>query len=372
MGPRPFPFRPRLLAFATGVTLASAAASFAQERRMLEAPAVDVVGSTPVPGLGTQVNQVPANVQTRSAKDIEVQQSLDVPDFLDSSVPSVNLNNIQGNPYQQQLNYRGFSASPLLGEPQGLSVYQDGVRVNTPFGDTVNWDLIPLGAMSAIDVMPGSNPLFGLNTLGGALALRTKSGKDFPGTAAQAYYGSFDRRAMQAETGGKKGDFDYYFFGNAFKENGWRNFSPSTVYQFFGKIGWESNGTDIDLSVMRANNNLIGNGLTPQSFLDQNYKSIFTRPDQTLNSYWLVNLSAGHWLADDKLISGNFYYRTLNTNTLNGDINDDFEEDPNLDGAEGANGGVGFNQDTGANNRTSTAQHGLGGALLFTLGRKKQ
>ena len=67
-----------------------------------------------------------------------------------------------------------------------------------------------------------------------------------------------------------KGDFDYYFFGNAFNENGWRNFSPSTVYQFFGKIGWESNGTDIDLSVMRANNNLIGNGLTPQSFLDQN------------------------------------------------------------------------------------------------------
>lgn len=82
----------------------------------------------------------------------------------------------QGNPFQPDLNFRGFTASPLLGTPQGLSVYMDGVRLNQPFGDVVSWDLIPRSVIGSIALMPGSNALFGLNTLGGALAIQTKDG----------------------------------------------------------------------------------------------------------------------------------------------------------------------------------------------------
>ena len=89
---------------------------------------------------------------------------------------------MQGNPFQPDLNYRGYTASPLLGTPQGLSVYMDGVRLNQPFGDVVSWDLIPRQAIASMTLMPGSNPLFGLNTLGGALSIQTKDGRDAPGT----------------------------------------------------------------------------------------------------------------------------------------------------------------------------------------------
>ena len=100
---------------------------------------------------------------------------------------SVFVNEIQGNPFQPDINYRGYTASPLLGTPQGLSVYVDGVRLNQPFGDIVSWDLIPRAAIASTTLIPGSNPLFGLNTLGGALSVQTKNGRSDPGTSVQAF-----------------------------------------------------------------------------------------------------------------------------------------------------------------------------------------
>jgi len=51
-----------------------------------------------------------------------------------------------------------------------------------------------------MEMMPGSNPLFGLNTLGGALSVRTKSGFSHPGFNAQANGGSYGRQAYQPNT----------------------------------------------------------------------------------------------------------------------------------------------------------------------------
>ncbi|MDO1767582.1 Plug domain-containing protein, partial [Escherichia coli] len=79
-------------------------------------------------------------VQIVSAKDIEAQHPNTITGYLEQNVTGVTLNSSQGNPYQPDVNYRGFTASPLLGTPQGLSVFQDGVRINEPFGDVVNWD----------------------------------------------------------------------------------------------------------------------------------------------------------------------------------------------------------------------------------------
>ncbi len=113
----------------------------------------------------------------------------------------VYVNDIQNNPLQPDINYRGYTASPLLGTPQGLSVYMDGVRLNQPFGDVVSWDLIPRVAIASLTLIPGSNPLFGLNTLGGALSVRTKDGFDDPGSSVQLGYGSDDRTQLEFETG---------------------------------------------------------------------------------------------------------------------------------------------------------------------------
>jgi len=194
------------------VGAANAADAMAQSAptRVLEAPSVDVIGTTPLPGLGTPLDQVPANVQVSTDREIDRSQAVDLPNFLDRDIGSVNLNSVQGNPYQVDASFRGFSASPLIGTPQGLSVFQDGVRVNEAFGDTVNWDFIPRFAISSVTVIPGSNPVFGLNTLGGSIGVRMKSGRDYPGAVLNAFGGSFGRRAVEAQYGGQSGDVDFY------------------------------------------------------------------------------------------------------------------------------------------------------------------
>ena len=285
-----------------------------------------VIGNAPLPGLGLPMNQVPANVQTANSEDMLRQQTLDLADYLNNNFSGVNVTESAENPFQLDINYHGFTASPLLGTPEGLSVYVDGVRVNESFGDTVNWDLIPESAISTVTLMSGSNPVFGLNTLGGALSVQTKSGHDNPGTQLEAYGGSFGRRAFQAETGGEIREFDYYFTGNYFDETGWRDLSPTKVYQGFGKVGWQNEKTDIDLSYTYADTSLYGNGATPISILDFRRQASYT-PDFTHNLLNFVNLTATQFLTDNLLLSGNVFDRHLATGSSNGNINDSYLED---------------------------------------------
>lgn len=156
----------------------------------LEAPTVEVVGTTPLPGIGTPVNQVPNNVQAITGATLRNQQATELSEFLNNNIGSVNVGSGQANSFMPDFNFRGFTGSPLLGVPQGISAFVDGVRVNEAFGDTINWDLIPEAAISTINLVPGSNPVFGLNTLGGALSVNTKSGKEYPGGAVTLQGGS--------------------------------------------------------------------------------------------------------------------------------------------------------------------------------------
>src|SRR5439155_24863586 len=198
-----------------------------------------VIGTTPLPGLGTPLRDVPANVQVYTSKEMGKQRQGNLAEFLESNPSSVTVNAAQGNPYQLDIAFRGFTASPLVGVPQGLSVYLDGVRINEPFGDVVNWDLIPMQAIDSMVLVPGSNPLFGLNTLGGALSLRTKSGDRNPGGEVELSAGSFGR--LTGEFGyGRRFSQDMHFFaaGTWFDEDGWRDHSPSKVKQLFAKVGW--------------------------------------------------------------------------------------------------------------------------------------
>ena len=288
-----------------------------------ELPQITVIGNTPLEGLGLPMNQIPSNVQTADSKDMERQQTLDLADYLNNNFSGVNVSESADNPFQLDINYHGFTASPLLGTPEGLSVYVDGVRVNESFGDTVNWDLIPQSAISTVTLMSGSNPVFGLNTLGGALSVKTKSGHDNPGTEIEGYGGSFGRRSFEGATGGEFGNFDYFLTGNYFDETGWRDNSPSRVYQGFGKVGWQSDKTDIDLSYTYADTSLYGNGATPMSMLDFRRQASYT-PDFTANLLSFVNLTGTQFLTDKLLLSGNVYYRHLVTGAINGNINDSY------------------------------------------------
>jgi outer membrane receptor protein involved in Fe transport len=342
--------------------------------------AIEVVGTTPL-GAKRAVNEVAANVQTVDAEELQEQRALDLADFMRRNLESVFVNEAQTNPLQPDIQYRGFVGSPLLGLPQGLAVYQDGVRVNEPFGDTVSWALIPDSAIDTVYLMPGSNPLFGLNALGGAISIETKDGFSHPGTSAEIYAGSFSRLGVEAETGGTVDDrFGYFLTGAYLDEDGWRDFSPSDATQLFGNVSWKLDRATVGASLTHVETDLIGNGAAPEDLLEIDRSAIFTRPDQTENELTLLNLTGTRALAEDLALAGNLYIRDSDITSYNGD-DSDFEECVNTPGficeEEDGNEEVIFDQngnaipasgevDGATVNRTRTEQDGMGLGLQVT------
>ncbi len=211
---------------------------------------------------GTAVDPalVPANVQRALAEQLQRSQSLDLTDFLNRQFSSVSINHAQNNPLQPDFNFRGFTASPLLGLPQGLSVYQNGVRINDPFGDTINWDLIPVTAIDSVQMLAGAQPVFGLNTLGGALSMQMKNGFRYQGTQAEVYDGSFGRRGGSVQAGGNDGRWGFYGDADYFQEDGWRDDSKSEALRLYGAVSLHESDWTVDLSAAYANTELRGNG----------------------------------------------------------------------------------------------------------------
>ncbi|HXK03770.1 MAG TPA: TonB-dependent receptor [Verrucomicrobiae bacterium] len=285
---------------------------------------VDVVATTPVAGGSLTPLEIPAPVQTATQQDLTNSGALDLSDLLNRRLSGVFINENQENPFQPDINYRGYTASPLLGTPEGLSVYLDGVRQNQPFGDVVAWDLIPRIAISEMALLPGSNPMFGLNTLGGAVSIETKDGRNTQGTKIQASGGSWGRRAFEVEHGGmsSKG-LSWYAAGHLFHEDGWRVASPSDVRQMFGKLGWQGPKTNLSLSFAYADNELVGNGLQEQRLLARDYSSGYTLGDVTTNRSPFFNLSVRHAATSALTFSANAYFRYIRSDTVNPNLNTD-------------------------------------------------
>ncbi|PFH28742.1 MULTISPECIES: TonB-dependent receptor [Burkholderia] len=321
------------LALCCGTVLAGAP----PDVRAQAAPTVDaatqlapiiVVGTTPLLGIGTPLTQVPANVQTIRASEIGRQHRASLTDYFEKNLQSVDINEAQGNPWQIDVNYRGSTASPLLGTPQGLSVFLDGVRVNEPFGDVINWDLIPPAAIDTIQLIPGSNPTYGLNTLGGALAISTKNGRAHPGGDVEISGGSWGRKTVQIEQGGTIGPhLDYYVTGNIANDNGWADHNSSRVRQGFGKLRYRDSDTTLSVSAGGADNDLQGSQTIPRSFLD-NPRQAYTYPDQNRNRAAWVTLSGDHYFNDDVALSGTAYYRHYDNTNISSNNNNFQPGDP--------------------------------------------
>ena len=293
----------------------------AEEVEKITTEKVEVISTTPLPGIGVPLYKIPANIQYASPKEINNQTGVSIADYMNNNMQGITVTELGGNPWQPEINFRGYSSSPLLGNPQGLSTYIDGVRVNEPFGDLTLWDKIPSFAIGNMQVIPGSNPLFGLNTLGGAIAIQTKSGRDNQGAAIEYEAGSWGRQRALIEYGGVSADgsVDYMLGYQHTTENGWRDFSPSHVNQLFGKLGWQNETTKLDLTYIGTDNNLIGNGLTPEFLLRGDREQINTRPDFTNNYSHFLALNGSHFLNEKTMFSGNIYYKKSNRPTLNGD-----------------------------------------------------
>ncbi|ATG89684.1 TonB-dependent receptor [Methylomonas koyamae] len=281
--------------------------------------AVEVVAVTPLQFGGIDVNKIPAHVQTVSADQLQEAQALSLAEYMNRYLGSVNINDAQNNPLQPDVQYRGFSASPLMGLPQGLAVYVNGIRFNEPFGDMVNWDLIPNGAIENMALQPASNPAFGLNALGGSISVNTKTGFSAPGHRFEAQGGSWDRHSEEISSGWNNGTWGYFLDFKYFNEKGWRAHSPSEAKQGFGTLSWRGVKSSLDLSIAGTENTLRGNGALPQQMLAYGRDQVFTHPDITRNRMLLVSLDGDTWLNDHNQLSGTMYYRRNKIGTYNGD-----------------------------------------------------
>jgi len=179
-----------VLLFLASVIGANALTSSSANAQTVVLPEFNVVATTPVPGSDVDRSQIPAATYVLDSDDISWGGAPALTDAITREIPSTRVSDVEGNEFQPDIIYRGFIASPVAGTPQGLAVYVNGARFNDPFGDTVNWDLIPAVAIQSVTVQ-SSNPLFGLNALGGSVNVRFKNGFNFQGGDFSTYGGSY-------------------------------------------------------------------------------------------------------------------------------------------------------------------------------------
>lgn len=313
---------------------------------------VEVIGTSPLPGQGIDRNLLPYSTQLVRRAAIDEAQGDNLTDYMARRLPGMQANDIQGSPFQSDLTFRGYRASGLLGAAQGLSVYLDGVRMNEPFGDVVNWDLLPEFALDSMALVPGANPAFGLNTLGGAISFTTTNGALRPGVAIEANIGSFGRRQLEASYGHAEEGSGWHQFigGSTFEEDGWRDFSSGRVNQVFAKIGHRGGARSWSVSVLGGRSRLVGNGLLPAYTLNitdggsverepdlyaAQRDAVFTHPDVTRNEIGALNVQLDQPLAGGARLELLAYLRDSRRDTLNGDGAEGDDDDDDGGGDDG-------------------------------------
>ena len=280
---------------------------------------VNVVGVTPLLGATIGRERLPATVSVVGSRELRARGAPSVAQALHERLGAISMEGTTANLFQPTLRFRGFTASPLLGLPQGIAVYQNGVRVNEPFGDTVQFDLMPMFAVDQVQLSAGADPTFGLNALGGALALQLKNGFDAGGFRGELAGGSFDRTTGTAEYGVHRGDWGLYVGATRFDETGWRVASPSTVNQAVADIAYRAGRVNAGVNVTYAKTRLNGNSAAPIELLAVDRTAVFTFPDITENELGFVQGRFSLATSDTWSVQVTGYYRDLDRRTLNGD-----------------------------------------------------
>jgi iron complex outermembrane receptor protein len=280
-------------------------------------PGVVVVGSTPLIGSDVDRDQVPAATEVLRASDINRTGIPSLTGAILANVPSAAINDTEGNVFQPDILFRGFTASPVAGTPAGLAVYVNGARFNDAFGDTANWDLIPPSAIETVN-LEGSNPVFGLNALGGSLSVRLKDGFSDQTAGFTAYGGSYGREAAVLEYGRQAGPAAVYVTADVTHDDGFRQTSTSDLDRLYADLGWRSGAAELHLGITAVHDRVGNPGATPIQALAANISNIFTAPNVVDNSYLGFNLNGSYKLGDTTSLQGVAYYQMLNQVVPNG------------------------------------------------------
>jgi outer membrane receptor protein involved in Fe transport len=269
------------------------------------------------PSTALAVDKVPSGINFVNTPEIQRTNSLNVMDALQQNVAGVNISNVAGNEFQSNLEFRGFVASPVSGTPQGLAVYQNGVRINEAFGDSVNWDLIPTAAIKSIAVVT-NNPAYGLNALGGAVTVQMKDGFNYHGAEIDVMGGSFGRLQSSVQWGNQIGNWAVYGALEGVHDDGYRNFGTSDVRRFYGDIGYRYDGSEIHLNMGAAQNNFGAAATTPVELLQQYWGATYTTPQTSQNQVGYLNLTGKFEVTPTWTIDAIAHYRAFSQRTQDG------------------------------------------------------
>ena len=314
---------PSCLALAL-VASAAASAAFAADdvSAPTELPPLTVIAATPLPGAPLDVAKAPYEVSTVQSADVSLDGPASATGALVARIGAVNINDDLDDTFQPDILYRGFEASPVLGTPEGLAVYQNGVRINEAFGDVVNWDLIADPAIARIDVV-GSNPVYGLNALGGAVVISMKNGFDDPGGSAMATGGSFNARSAELIYGAHDDRFAVFVAARAFDQDGWRELSTDSVRQVYADFAARSDRLRFDLSIEAADNQLHGESATPVQELAVSRALVFTSPQENDDHLAFLTLKGSYQATQTLSLQGDVYVRRFDQSVQNGNTTDD-------------------------------------------------
>lgn len=274
---------------------------------------------SPVDGSAIPITKYPGAVGRGNASDIERTGDTYLPEVLQQTVPGVILEDAQGNVFQRNLQFRGFDSSPVNGVPQGLAVYQNGVRINESFGDIVNWDFLPDNAIDGMTII-GANPVFGLNAIGGAVTIFMRDGFNYQGAELDVRGGSFGRYQGALTVGANSGGWGGFMALEGIHDNGYRDFSPSRIRRMYTDIGAKGDGTEFHINFTGAANYVGVTAAAPLQLLDLGWNRTFTSPQTTKNQMAMISGNGSVKATPTTTISGNLYYRWFKQSHVDGNI----------------------------------------------------
>src|SRR3989454_1389339 len=251
-----------------------------------------------------------------SATDLDARGVRSLADALEQ-LPGITTSDELGATGQLDVSLRGFNVSPVIGLPQGVTVYVDGVRANEPGAHEVNFDLLPLEDVERVEVVYGPSVLLGRNALGAAVNLVTRRGASPPSRELEASAGSFGRYELKAHAGARHGVRDHYLGARYEGEDGRRDDTQSRIATLFAKAGLLTHPWDATLSYSGADNKMFQAGRPPRAQLPPRPTAYFTRGDFFAPQAHLAGLKAQRLVGRGVQPAVDPVGRTLNSEQFN-------------------------------------------------------
>ena len=249
-----------------------------KDSTVVELAPIEVVGSILAPTGPTVGSGVPARITIISRDQIEASEPRQLSDLLVGQAGISSYDDV-GASYKMSISTRGFFASPVVGLPQGISVFLDGIRQNEPDAAQVNFDLLPMEHVTRVEILSGTSSLLGRNSLGGAINLVTNSGGGPARGEIEVSGGNYKTFGADASASGSlnHGKWSYYAGGGYDREDGWRQVTGAEQYNGFFNLGRLTQTWGIRLQGYGAKSRAETAGSLPLSVF-------ITRPDSNLSA----------------------------------------------------------------------------------------